>query len=167
MREICRFALVAAVAGMLAVPGGATAGTPMADEAPSPADGLDLLYHMFHSYRYRCGAPEVHLQLEYRLRDTGTEYREGKSALLAHALEVLRRRLDYLDAEHAYVHRRGEDTLVVTLAGPRTLAMAELKELLGTAAKLDFMMVDDETRFFEGLVLFSSLISPCILCLVF
>ena len=151
MRKIYRIALVAAMAGMLAVPAGAVAGMPPADDAPSPADGLGLLYNMFHAYRYRCGAPEFQLQLEYRLQDTGVEYREGKRALLDRALEVLQRRLDYLDAPYAYVHRRGEDTLVVTLAGPRALGSAELKELLGSAARLEFMMVDDEAGFFEGL----------------
>ncbi len=148
MKNSCRMALVVVVVGMLVVPAG-VASRP--NDPPSPLDGIEMLYHMFHAYRYRCGAPEYMLRLEYRLRDSGVDGAEQTLEQRNRSLEVLRRRLDYLDAVYADVYPKGEDGLVVSLAGPQAVGVTELKELLGTPAKLEFMMVDDDARFFEGL----------------
>lgn len=124
---------------------------PGTSETPSPLDGIEMLFHVYHAYRYKCGAPEYLVQLEYRVRQPEEESPLARSELRDQAMEVLRRRVDYVGAVHADVYRKGEDVLVVSLAGLASLGTGELKELLGTSAKLEFLMVDDEARYFEGL----------------
>jgi protein-export membrane protein SecD len=86
-------------------------------------------------------------QVTIRLTEAGLEAR--RSAALAQALEVVRRRIDELGTREASVQRQGKDRILIQVPGERN--PENVKRLLGKTARLTFHMVDldaspDEVR---------------------
>lgn len=75
------------------------------------------------------------------LTEPGIEAR--RSAALAQALEVVRRRIDELGTREASVQRQGANRILIQVPGERN--PENVKRLLGRTARLTFQMVDMES----------------------
>jgi preprotein translocase subunit SecD len=77
----------------------------------------------------------------FRLQFNEKSLKDLRTNVVAHSLEIVRRRIDETGTREPSIQRQGDDRILVQLPGLRD--PERIKSLLGKTAKLTFRMVDD------------------------
>jgi preprotein translocase subunit SecD len=75
----------------------------------------------------------------YRLNEK--DIRDFKAGVIAHSIEIIRRRIDETGTKEPLIQRQGDDRIVLQLPGIQN--PEDVKKLLGKTAKMTFHLVDD------------------------
>ena len=83
--------------------------------------------------------------LEFRIKESVAS--QIRDRAVAQAKDIVHRRVDQLGVREASVTTRDED-IIIEVPGDNEAAFAEIRDIVGQTARLEFKLLDDDTDFF-------------------